>query len=189
MIGEGVPEAKHSFPRASLPYRVCTESVPGPFLGGESARGHPSLVKPAVKSAPATAAQPDWARSDELPRGLVPGRGWESWLWERRLGMWLRTVGRAGESHHANTGTAQGQRVATAPGAPPQGLAEAQDKALPPPHSRPGAVGTRQSHHTGYALKPAATFCNCCLWRRAGRRPGARPASQEPLEQKEVRPR
>lgn len=95
----------------------------------------------------------------------------------------------ASESHHANTGTAQGQRVATAPGAPPQGLAEAQDKALPPPHSRPGAVGTRQSHHTGYALKPAATFCTCCLWRRAGRRPGARPSSQEPLEQKEVRPR
>lgn len=101
-MGEGIPEAKHSSQRPLCPYQVCA----GPFLGGESARGHPSLVKPAVKSAPARAAQPDGARSGELPRGLVPGRGWESWLWERRLGMWLRTVGRAGESHHTNTGTA-----------------------------------------------------------------------------------
>lgn len=52
--------------------------------------------------------------------------------------MWLRTVGRASESHHT---TAPGQRVTTAPEAPPQGLAKAQDKALPPPHSRLEPLG------------------------------------------------
>lgn len=101
--------------------------------------------------------------------------------------MWLRTVRRACESHHRSTDTAQGRRATTAPGAPPQGLAAAQGKVFPGPHSRLGALGTRQSHHTGYALKPAHLF-TCCFRSQAG--------SLEPsqllwkaLEQKGVRPR
>lgn len=62
--------------------------------------------------------------------------------------MWLRT-----EPPH-DTDTAQGQKVATAPKAPPQGLAKAQDKVLPRPHSR--SPRPRQSRQTGYTLKPSA---------------------------------
>lgn len=36
---------------------------------------------------------------------------------------------------------------------PPQGLADAQGKVWPGPHS--GALGTRPSHQTGYTLKSA----------------------------------
>lgn len=63
----GVPEAKQLHNRFFAP----TGSAPGHFLGSESARGHPSLMKPAGKLAQGMAAQPDGTRSDELPRGLV----------------------------------------------------------------------------------------------------------------------
>lgn len=76
--------------------------------------------------------------------------------------MWLRTVGRPSESHHTSTGAAPGQRAATAPGAPPQGLAEAQHKALPPPS--PGGLVISPPR---LRLKTCCHLCTCCLWRRA----------------------
>lgn len=55
VMEEGVSEAKHSFATASLP---LPDQHPGPFRA-VSQLGPPSLVKPAGKSAQATAAQPD----------------------------------------------------------------------------------------------------------------------------------
>lgn len=62
-------------------FSAPTGSAPGSFLDGESAHGHPSLVEPTGKSAQAIAAQPDWTRSGELPRGPTPVWEQKSWLW------------------------------------------------------------------------------------------------------------
>lgn len=69
------------------------------------------------------------------PKRPCPRTGVGELALGEETGNVAKTVGRASESHHTNTGTAPGQRVATAPGTPPQGLAEAQDKALPLPGS------------------------------------------------------
>lgn len=84
------------------------------------------------------------------------------------------------------TGTQTGpdQRAATVPGVPSQGLAEAQGKVVPRPHSKPRrALGTRQPHNTGHALKPAPALPSAPA---SGDR---QVAWSQALEQKEVKPR
>ena len=84
------------------------------------------------------------------------------------------------------TGTQTGpdQRAATVPGVPSQGLAEAQGKVVPQPHSKPRrALGTRPPHHTGHALKPAPALPSAPA---SGDR---QVAWSQALEQKAVKPR
>lgn len=90
--------------------------------------------------------------------------------------MRLRTVRRACESHQRYTDTAQGQRAAAAPGAPPQGLADAQGKVLPGPHSR---LSPRDQAISPYRLHIKTCLLLHLLLQEPGRQPGAKPAALE----------